>query len=321
MRVDRILAIVLIALSLLGAIGSWVVHPKSDHRLGDLAKIPAIGGAAGEIAVFNMSGPITDGDGDESFGSEGISASRLMPLLRQAEEDGAKAILLRINSPGGTAAASQAIFGELMRIRKAGKIKIVAAFGDVGASGGYYIAASAHHLMCLPSTTTGSIGVIAHVLNAQELLGKVGLRDQVFKSGKHKDIFSPTRAVMPDEANLIQRIVDDTYQQFLEAVMAGRPALKPAKLRELADGRIYTGRQALKVGLVDSLGNYEEALKKAADLAGIQGDPTTREYTEKTIFDYFFKLVARRDRGLHLQIGGRSLASRFPPRVPLALMD
>lgn len=321
MRVDRILAVILIAVSLFAAIGSWVMRPKTSSLELAAGGAGALGGGTAEVAIFDLVGTISNGEDDGGVGgSKGISSARIVPLLRKAEKDGVKAILLRVNSPGGTAAASQAIYEELMRIRKAGKIKIVAAFGDVAASGGYYIAAAADHIVCLPSSTTGSIGVIAHAPNFQGLMGKLGVQDQVIKSGAHKDLLSPFKPMEPTERAIVQAIVDDTYQQFLDAVVKGRPNLPLAKLRPLADGRIYTGRQALKAGLVDSLGNFEDALKKTASLAGIKGDPETRDYTQQSIFDYFLKLESRLGGGIKVDVG-TSLASRFPSRVPLALFE
>lgn len=323
MRIDRILAVVLIAASLLAAIGSWIMRPKAVPGL-DLAArggVP-LGGVQADVGIFDLVGAISNGEDDGIGGTRGISSARVVPLLRKAEKDGVKAILLRINSPGGTAAASQAIYEELMRIRKAGKIKIVAALGDVAASGGYYIAAAADHIVSLPGTTTGSIGVIAHAPNFQGLMQKIGVQDQVVKSGPHKDILSPFKAMDPAERAIIQAIVDDTYQQFLEAVARGRTKLPLSRLRPLADGRIFTGRQALQAGLVDSLGNFEDALKKAASLAGIKGEPTTTDYTQQTLFDYFLKLQSRLGKGVTVDLPGtRSLGSLFPSRVPLALWE
>ncbi len=324
MRIDRVLAVVLIAISLIAAIGSWVMRPRTGGlEIAGRAGMPLGGGTTADVAVFNLSGTISNGEDDGGGfggGRKGIASVRIVPLLRRAEKDDVKAILLRINSPGGTAAASQAIYEELMRIRKAGKIKIVAAFGDVAASGGYYIAAAANHIVCLPSSTTGSIGVIAHAPNVQGLMNKIGVQDQVFKSGAHKDLLSPFRAADPAEKAIIQGVIDDTYQQFLDAVAKGRPNLPMAKLRPLADGRIYTGRQALKVGLVDSLGNFEDALKKTGQLAGIKGEPEAKDYTETSIFDYLLKLESRSGAGIRVDLG-TTLRSRFPARVPLALME
>jgi len=320
-RADRILAVILIALSLFGAIGAWVTRPKTAGLELAAGKAGALGAGTAEVAIFDLDGAISNGKADE-FSTDGIAAAQVVPLLRQAEKDGVKGILLRINSPGGTAAASQAIFDELLRIRKAGKIKIVAAFGDVGASGAYYIASAAHEIMALPGSTVGSIGVIAHVPNFQGLMGKIGVSDQVIKSGAHKDILSPFRAMDPTERAIIQALVDDTYQQFLEAIMAGRPKLTRPKLMPLADGRIYTGRAAAKAGLIDSLGGFPDALKRLASLAGLKADPETRVYTERSLFDYLLKLQSRLGGGkVQVEVAGSRLSGRFPARIPLALME
>ncbi len=320
LRADRILAVLLIALSFIAAIGTWMTRPKTSALELAGGKAGALGGGGAEVAIFDLNGSISNGKPDD-FGGDGIAAAQVVPLLRQAEKDGVKAILLRINSPGGTAAASQAIYEELMRLRKADKIKIVAVFGDIGASGAYYIAAAAHEIMALPGSTVGSIGVIAHVPNFQGLMGKIGMQDQVIKSGAHKDIMSPFRGMDPSERAIIQALVDDTYAQFLEAITAGRPKLTRPKLAPLADGRIFTGRQAAKVGLIDALGTYSDALKRVASLAGLKAEPETRSYTERSLLDYVLKLQSRfGGTKVEVDLGGATPA-RFPARIPLAVLE
>ncbi|MNX67244.1 putative signal peptide peptidase SppA [compost metagenome] len=267
-----------------------------------------------------MYGTIADGAPDEGlFGSRGASATRLIKAIRTAEKDKVKAILLRINSPGGTAAASQMVYEELMRLRKAGKIKIVTGMGDVTASGGYYIAAASDHIVANPATTTGSIGVILHVQNVQRLFDKLGIGETTIQSGPRKDILSPFRPMRPDERAILQALVDDTYQQFLSAVVTGRK-MPLDKIKPLADGRVFTGSQAQKVGLVDSLGNYQDALTKAASLAGIKGEPRTRNYTSGTFFEDFFPRLEGKLPGW-----AASLLAHEPKagwnKIPLTLME
>ena len=320
MRADRVLALILIVVSLVAAVGAWVTKPARVSDGFTLSAASSLSGGKAEIAVFDLYGTIQDGPPDSGFGGDkGVNSTRLIPLLRQAEKDGVMAILLRVNSPGGTAAASQAIYQELMRIRKEGKIKIVAAFGDIAASGAYYIAAAADHIVALPSTTTGSIGVIAHLQNVAGLMTKVGISDNVFKSGPHKDIMSPFRPVQPDERAIIQGIVDDTYRQFLDAIVAGRPSLPLAKLKPLADGRIYTGTQAKKLALVDSLGNWSAAMATTAKLAGLKGEPTVKDYTTQTFLESVLKMESRFGGSFKIDLAPASL--RVPTKLPLALLE
>jgi len=186
------------------------------------------------------------------------------------EDDSVKAIVLRIDSPGGGVGPSQEIYDEVKRI-DADK-PIVASMGSVAASGGYYIAAPAREIFANPGTLTGSIGVIMEFANFQELLDKIGLRSEVVKSGKHKDIGSPVRPMTEEDRALLQSVIDDVHSQFVASVAAGRQ-LDIQKVRSLADGRIFTGRQARELGLVDELGSLEAAVRRAGELGGIDGKP------------------------------------------------
>lgn len=312
MRFDRLLALLLIAACLVAAATSWLTGDRHRGVTADLGDGP--GGA--QIAMIDVYGTISDSKpGEDLFGSSGAGASRLIQAIRAAEKDGVKAILLRINSPGGTAAASQMVYRELMRLRKAGRIKIVTSMGDMAASGGYYIAAGSDHIMANPATTTGSIGVILHVQNLQRLFNKLGIGDTTIKSGPHKDILSPFRPMAPDERALLQGLVNDTYRQFLEAIVAGRK-MPMAKLKPLADGRVFTGDQALKVGLVDSLGNYEDAIVKTASLAGIKGTPKVRNYTSESLWEGLLPKVETKLSSL-LSVGPTAAWNK----LPLTLME
>ena len=181
-----------------------------------------------------------------------------------------KAIVLRVDSPGGGVGPSQEIYEAVRDIRK---IKpVVASMGSVAASGGYYIAAACEKIYANPGTMTGSIGVIMEFADLRELLGKIGVGTRVIKSGRLKDIGSPTRDMTPEEKMLLQGVIDDAYDQFVEAVAAGRH-LDKDKVKAVADGRIMTGRQAQALQLVDELGGLSAAVRGAADIAGMSGDP------------------------------------------------
>jgi len=211
-----------------------------------------------QVGVVKVEGMILD------------SAKTIEQLGAFHEDDDVKAIVLRVDSPGGGVGPSQEIHDEVQRI-DADK-PVIVSMGSVAASGGYYIAAPARRIFANPGTLTGSIGVIMEFTNFQELLEKIGLSSQVVKSGKHKDIGSPVRTMTEEDRAILQALIDDVHTQFVESVAAGRK-LDVQKVRTLADGRIYTGRQARDLGLVDELGSLDAAVRYAGQLAGIEGKP------------------------------------------------
>lgn len=197
-------------------------------------------------------------------------------LKKFGESPSVKAIVLRIDSPGGGVVPSQEIHDAVKRIRAKHNKTVVASMGTVAASGGYYIAAATDRIMANPGTLTGSIGVIMELANVEGLLKKIGVESVVVKSGEHKDIGSPFRQMNEGDRRILQTVMDDVHAQFIEAVAEGR-SLKVSDVQPLADGRIFTGRQAKSEKLVDELGDLEDAIKLAADLAGIQGEPKVVE--------------------------------------------
>ncbi len=233
--------------------------------------------AANKIAVIHVEGMIVGGRGQGGFFGEQGGTDQLIKLLHEARDDEEiKAVLLRINSPGGSAPASQEVGEEIIKLRESGKV-VVTSMGDMAASGGYWLAACTDKIYANPTTLTGSIGVYIPYANWQELLQKVGIRQEKIKSGPHKDILSPDRQMTDDERLMLQAMVDDIYEQFIKVVAAGRK-LDEQRVRQLADGRIYTGNQARELGLVDELGNMYDAADGAASLAGIEGKPVLQEY-------------------------------------------
>ncbi|MHB8918411.1 MAG: signal peptide peptidase SppA [Desulfocucumaceae bacterium] len=224
------------------------------------------------VAVIEINGMIV---GDRSsgglFGGGYAGSQTVMAQLRQVPENpNIKAVVLRMNSPGGTPAASQEITGEIMRLKKTG-VKVVTSMGDVAASGAYWIASSSDRIVANPGTITGSIGVIMQTRNYQGLFDKLGIEGQTFKSGAYKDMGSPDRPVTEEETRLFQEMVADTYQQFVE-VVAGSRKLSPEAIHQL-NGRVLTGRQALKAGLVDQLGNFYDAVSQAGEMSGLGKNP------------------------------------------------
>lgn len=197
-------------------------------------------------------------------------------LKKFGDSPSVKAIVLRIDSPGGGVVPSQEIHDAVMRVRNKQNKAVVASMGTVAASGGYYIAAATDRIMANPGTLTGSIGVIMELANLEGLLKKIGVENVVVKSGRHKDIGSPFRKMSDEDRRILQSVMDDVHTQFIEAVAEGR-SLDVSDVQPLADGRIFTGRQAKEIKLVDELGNLDDAIRLAADLAGIEGEPKVVE--------------------------------------------
>lgn len=201
----------------------------------------------------------------------GTTRKRVLEALKTVEERGFPALLLRIDSPGGTVGDSQEIYYALKRLQE--KTKIVASFGNISASGGVYIGMGAQHIMANPGTITGSIGVILRGNNLERLLEKVGVSFKVIKSGPYKDILAFDRELTDPEKNILQELIDVSYQQFVQTVAEARN-LAVETVRSFADGRIFTGQQALALGIVDRLGTEEDARRWAAELAGLDPDKT-----------------------------------------------
>jgi protease-4 len=234
-------------------------------------------GGGDKLAIIYVEGMIIGGRGQVGLFSEGGGTDHLIRQLHAARDDASvKAVVLRINSPGGTVPASQEVGEELKKLRAAGK-PVITSMADMAASGGYWLAACTDKIYANPSTITGSLGVYMPYSNWEELYKKIGVRQEKIKSGPHKDILSPDRQLTPEERAIVQDMVDDMYNQFIDVIAEGRH-LDPVKVRQLADGRIYTGRQAKEVGLVDELGNMYDAIDGAAAMVGIQGKPEIVEY-------------------------------------------
>lgn len=229
-----------------------VLFPDLDLSSGD------------RIAVIRVEGVIMD------------SQATVGELKRFSENPSVKAIVLRIDSPGGGVVPSQEIYDAVRQVRSKTSKTVIASMGNVAASGGYYIAAATDRIVANPGTLTGSIGVIMETANIEGLLQKIGVEGVVIKSGKFKDVGSPLRKMSEEERGLMQAVMDDVHKQFIEAVAEGR-AMELAEAQALADGRIFTGRQAKEAKLVDELGNLDDAIQLAADAVGIEGEPKVVE--------------------------------------------
>lgn len=262
---------------------------------------PSSFGEGDHVAVIRVEGEITGGTGSSLFNAqEGATSGELMKEFREAARDPhVKAVLLRLDSPGGSASAAQEIAGEMDKYKETGKPLIVS-MGDTAASAAYWLAAKGDVIYANPSSMTGSIGVYMEYYNVKELADKLGISEEKIKSGKHKDIFSPFRDMTEEERAIIQSMVDDIYDQFLDEVASGRHMDKET-VRSLADGRVYTGRQALQLKLVDKMGNYYDALEAAAAAGGVNTvDIPVSDSSKKNPLEGLFRTYAEQNTQFQL---------------------
>ena len=263
-----LIAVVSFVISLLGGNN----NPESSKLVPEKAR----------VAVIRVQGQIVSGEAGYNWLGEaesGVTASRnVMRQVREAAEDGSvKGLLLDINSPGGSVTAAEEITRELDRFKKTTHKPIVASISDSGASAAYWIAAAqSDKIFANASSLTGSLGVYMASANYEELMQKIGVSERLIKSGPMKDMMSPTRPMTEEEQQVLQRMVDQMYGQFLLSISQGR-GLDMARVRQLADGRVYTGEQARQEGLVDELGNYYDALAALGALTGLGDQPAIKD--------------------------------------------
>jgi len=232
------------------------------------------GGFGSKVAIIEVYDGIYD------------SESTIKQLKKWGESQSVSAIVLHINSPGGGVAPSQEIYNEILRVREEDDKIVVTSMSSVAASGGYYIACASDVIMANPGTITGSIGVILSYPTAGELFEKVGVKYETVKSGELKDVGSLDRNMTANERKMLSAMVMDTYEQFVDAIVAGRE-MEKEEVYKLANGSIFSGRQAYENGLVDTLGGFEDAIRLAAEMAGISGKPqTVKDFIpKKGLFD------------------------------------
>ncbi|MFL2916105.1 MAG: signal peptide peptidase SppA [Nitrospinia bacterium] len=225
---------------------------------------------SGEIAIVNIHGMLMD------------SRDIVQQLSDYRHNPQVRGVILRIDSPGGAVAPAQEIYSEILKLRANNKT-VYASMGTVAASGGYYIACAADYVLANPGTLTGSISAVMALNNIEELTKKVGVKPNIIKSGKFKDLGSPLRAMTPEEQILLQNVVNDVHEQFVDAIAKGR-GLPLSEVRRVADGRIMTGQQALKLNLIDEVGGLEKTIDLLAKKIGITGKPKVIEQKEKIPF-------------------------------------
>jgi protease IV len=238
-----------------------------------MASCSAVGN---KVAIIPLNGVIEPGGGYSIFGGSSITPDTVRKLLAKVKDDiTVKAVVIQVNSPGGDVSACEEIAYEMSKVKK----PIVISMRSVAASGGYYISAKADKIVALQSTLTGSIGVISEIPNLNGLLDKVGVKMEVIKSGKYKDMYSGFAELTPEERAIMQQTTDQMYDLFIDVVAEGRHLSKD-KVRELATGQTYTGIQAKQLGLVDELGGLQTAVDQAAKLANIENPVTEYIYPE-----------------------------------------
>ncbi|MBW1733464.1 MAG: signal peptide peptidase SppA [Deltaproteobacteria bacterium] len=279
-----VLLIIVVAAIVLGSALSVAIHifsPSADLLFSE------------KIGVIPVEGAITS--------SQNVTSQ----LVKFRKDKSIRAIILKINSPGGAIAPSQEIYREVQKTIPVKKV--VAAMGTVAASGGYYIAAAASRIVANPGTITGSIGVIVEFVNMEDLLNKIGVDLEIVKSGEFKDMGSPDRKLTDKEREILQALVMDMQNQFMEAIARGR-RLPLEKVRAMADGRVFSGAQARELGLVDFLGNFQDAVETTKELAGIKGE-VTLIYPEKSglelldlLLDTGVRFAARLIRDLRCRV-------------------
>jgi len=278
---SKLLWMVLGALAVLVLIcgGCGILLAIATSSLGNV-NLTANTASSPSVGIVLVDGVIVSGKPTNSlFSDQGIAYSGIVVKhLKQAEADpNIKAVVLRVNSPGGSVVGSQEIHQQLEAMHK----PVVVSMGELAASGGYYIAAPADEIYANPATLTGSIGVISQFIDISQLLKEYGIEVTTIKSGEFKDEGSLFRPMTEEEKALWKDVVDEAYQGFVQVVANGRKEkLSESKVRQLADGRVYTGKQAKELGLVDELGNLPDAIRRAGELGGIVGEPNVLEYRE-----------------------------------------
>ncbi len=250
------------------------VSVNAPVKTGDSISVISLNGAIGEGASTSLSGT-----------TSGITVSDVKTLLGEAKSDPSKALIIEINSPGGSVEPTQEIYDAIQQFKTETGKKVYVWMRGEAASGGYYISCAADKIIAMPTTLTGSIGVIMELVNYQELFEKIGLKETVIKSGKYKDMGSPVREMTPEEKKMLQDIIDETYKQFFSTVENARH-IPEGKLKEIAQGQVYTGIQAEKLGLVDANGNFQFVVNTIKKDLNLKGKPQIITHTISRSFLY-----------------------------------
>lgn len=275
MERERKLTVAILAMLILVAVIAIVdISFKIEEKRSSQLKLVIPDTGAG-VGIVRVEGPIELSSPSGPFGLPAGAESVVNRLDALAKDGSIKAVVIRINSPGGTIAATQEIYEKVMKLRKK-NIPVVASMGDVAASGGYYIAAACNHIVANYGTVTGSIGVIAFSPNLRRLFDKFGIQMNVIKTGKYKDILATHRDMTGEERALLQEMIDSSYKKFVKDIAVGRN-MSESDIMKIADGRVMSGSTALENKLVDQNGTFEDAIMKARELAGLSEDSPVYE--------------------------------------------
>ncbi len=268
------------------------IHVDLFSGKGVLQETTISGEGSDKVLLIDISGTLTTSKDSGIFSEPSLPARLKEELTKAEKDDHIKAIILRINTPGGTVTSSDILYHELQEFKEKRKVPIISSIMDMGTSGGYYVAMASDYIFARPSTITGSIGVIMLTLNGQGLLEKIGIQPTAIVSGPKKSMGSPFRAMNDEERAIFQDVIDRLYARFLTVVEKGRPKLAAAKIRQLADGRIYTADVAKTEGLIDEIGYLDDAIeraKKSAKLSEARVVSYTRSSreTHQNIYSHF----------------------------------
>ena len=269
-----------LATALLGLAGCVVISPFGGHD-DRLRETTVQGDGDGKILWLPISGFISDAPSRQAFGlvqQQSTLATVTRALDKAEKDDDIGAVVLRINSPGGTVSAADEIHARIQRYHETTGVPVIASFGGVAASGGYYVAMAADTVIAQPTSITGSIGVIIPSVNAKGLLDKLGVEDASYVSAEHKDIMSPLREASQEERRIVQDVIDSLFARFVSVVKAGRPNLDSNHLSEITDGRIFAADDAERLGLIDRIGHIDDVLALARDKAGMDEARVIRYY-------------------------------------------
>lgn len=286
----RILLLTLAATATSGCV--FVVAPNWFDRDPALRETVVEGEGDAKVLIVSVDGFISDKPTERAFGlvREESTLARVAAELDKAEkDDDIAAVVLRVDSPGGAVTASDEIYDRLRRFAEARDVPLVATMGNVATSGAYYIALAADDILAHPTTVTGSIGVILVGVNASGLLAKLGVENETYTSGPHKDLLSPLRGATPEEREIVQGVLDDLFGRFVTVVDRRRPGLDDDRRDAIVDGRIFSAERALELGLVDRIGRLDDAVELAKKRAGVdrarvvmyhrQGEPAETVYS------------------------------------------
>lgn len=311
-RTARRLAPLLATLGALGCISIDLPTGRVEPLLES-----TVGGDTGsdkKVLILEIEGVILETpEVSDFFGtlSEGMAGRLREELDRAREDDAIVALLLRINSPGGTVTGSDLVYREIQRFKQERRLPVVAQMMGLATSGGYYVAMAADEVRAEPTSVTGSIGVIFAGLNLTGLMEKIGVEDQTLTSGEFKDAGSMLRPMRPEEREQLRSVLDDLYTRFVEVVRSGRSRLSPEQIDALADGRIFSAAQALERGLVDGIGSIDDALERASELARVKSVRAVTYHRPREYANNYYTRPARQ-RGLGVDLWPRGLRLSGP---------